>query len=226
MFHDFLDLIFPRLCYGCDRDLTKNEKIICTSCVHNLPVADHHLEPDNHVEKIFYGRIPVKNATALLLFEKKGMVQKLIHNLKYRGHREIGNFLGGWLGAELKEIPAWKEVDLVIPVPLHKQKLRKRGFNQVTDFGLELAAALNAQYREDILLKVTATQTQTIKKRFARWGSIDETFILQNSDSLKDVHILLVDDLVTTGATLEACAQKLLQIPGAKLSIATMAVTH
>lgn len=226
MFHDFLDLIFPRLCYGCDKDLTKNEKIICTSCIHNLPVADHHLEPDNPVEKIFYGRIPVKNATALLLFEKKGMVQKLIHNLKYRGHREIGNFLGAWLGAELKEIPAWKEVDLVIPVPLHKQKLRKRGFNQVTDFGLELAEALNAQYREDILLKVTATQTQTIKKRFARWGSIDETFILQNLDSLKDVHILLVDDLVTTGATLEACAQKLLQIPGAKLSIATMAVTH
>lgn len=226
MFHDFLDLIFPRLCYGCETTLTTNEKIICTSCLHALPIADHYLESENPVEKIFYGRIPVENATALLLFEKKGVVQKLIHNLKYRGHREIGNFLGAWLGTDLKDIPAWQEIDLVIPVPLHKQKLRKRGFNQVADFGQELAKALEVQYRDDVLLKVTATQTQTIKKRFARWGSFDETFVLQHEKSLEGKHILLADDLVTTGATLEACAHKLLQVPGVKISIATMAVTH
>lgn len=226
MFHDFINLIYPRLCYGCETSLKKNEKILCTSCLHALPIADHHLEKDNLVEKIFYGRIPVENATSLLLFEKKGMVQKLIHNLKYRGHEEIGPFLGNWLGSELKDINDWQEVTMVIPVPLHKQKLKKRGYNQVAGFGQEMAQALNVPYRDNILLKVSATKTQSLKKRFARWGSIDETFVLQNVDALKDQHVLLVDDLVTTGATLEACAQKLLQTPGMKISIATMAVTH
>lgn len=226
MFHDFLDLIFPRVCYGCETSLTLNEKVLCTSCLHNVPIADHHLAKDNPTEKIFYGRIPVENATSLLLFEKKGMVQKLIHNLKYRGHEEIGSFLGTWLGSEIRELPAWKDVTMIIPVPLHKQKLRKRGFNQVAKFGQEISKALQVPYRDDVLLKVSATQTQTIKKRLARWGSIDETFVLENENSLENAHILLVDDLVTTGATLEACALKLLKIPGVKISIATMAVTH
>ncbi len=226
MFHDFLDLLYPRMCYGCEMALTSNEKILCTTCLHGLPLADHHLQTDNPVEKIFYGRIPVENATSLLLFEKKGVTQKLIHNLKYRGHQEIGNFLGTWLGAELKELPAWKEITMVIPVPLHKQKLKKRGFNQVAQFGMEIAKALKIPYRDDVLLKISASQTQTLKKRFARWGTFKETFILENKNALKDAHVLLVDDLVTTGATLEACAHKILTVPGIKISVATMAVTH
>ncbi len=226
MFHDFLNLLYPRMCYGCETALLNNEKILCTPCLHSIPIADHHLENGNAVEKIFYGRIPVENAAALLLFEKKGLVQKLIHNLKYKGHEEIGSFLGSWLGAELKDISKWNAVDLVIPVPLHKQKLKKRGYNQVAQFGKEIAAALEIPYREDILLKVSATQTQTVKKRFARWGTIEETFTVQNHDILRGAHVLIADDLVTTGATLEACAHKLLEVPGVKISIATMAVTH
>lgn len=226
MFHDFLDLLYPRVCYGCETALLTNEKVLCTSCLHALPIADHHLEPDNAVEKIFYGRIPVENAASLLLFEKKGMVQKLIHNLKYRGHEEIGSFLGAWMGSELEEIEPWQNVTLVIPVPLHKKKLKKRGFNQVAQFGIEIAKALQVPYRDDLLLKVSATKTQTLKKRFARWGNIEETFVLHQTEILEGAHVLLVDDLVTTGATLEACAQKLLKVPGIKISIATMAVTH
>ena len=226
MFHDFLNLLYPKLCNACESSLKSNERILCTSCLHAIPVADHHLEKDNPVEKIFYGRVPVENATALLLFEKKGMVQKLIHNLKYRGHEEIGSFLGGWLGSELQQIPEWQEITMVIPVPLHKKKLKIRGYNQVAGFGEELAKALKVPYRDDILLKVNATQTQTLKKRLARWGSIDETLVLDNTSTLENAHVLLVDDLVTTGATLEACAQKLLKIPQLKISIATMAVTH
>ncbi|MCC8359314.1 ComF family protein [Salinimicrobium sediminilitoris] len=226
MFHDFLNLLYPKLCYSCESTLKTNEYILCTSCLHELPIADHHLEKDNPVEKIFYGRIPVENATSLLLFEKKGMVQKLIHNLKYRGHKEIGPFLGTWLGSELKEIPAWQKITIVIPVPLHRKKLRIRGFNQVAGFGEEIAKALEVPYREDLLLKITATKTQTIKKRLARWGTIDETFVINDPGALENAHVLLVDDLVTTGATLEACAHKLLQIPNLKISIATMAVTH
>ncbi len=226
MFHDFLNLLYPKLCYSCESTLKTNENILCTSCLHELPIADHHLEKDNPVEKIFYGRIPVENATSLLLFEKKGMVQKLIHNLKYRGHKEIGPFLGTWLGSELKEIPAWQKITMVIPVPLHRKKLRIRGYNQVAGFGEEIAKALEVPYREDHLLKITATKTQTIKKRLARWGTIDETFVINDPGALENAHVLLVDDLVTTGATLEACAHKLLQIPNLKISIATMAVTH
>ena len=226
MFHDFINLLYPKLCYSCESTLKANESILCTACLHALPIADHHLEKGNPVEKIFYGRIPLENATALLLFEKKGMVQKLIHNLKYRGHEEIGPFLGSWLGNELKEIPAWREISVVIPVPLHRKKLKIRGFNQVAGFGREIANALAVPYRDDLLLKVSATKTQTLKKRLARWGSIDETFELNESSSLEHSHVLLVDDLVTTGATLEACAHKLLKIPNIKISIATMAVTH
>ncbi|MCY2686306.1 ComF family protein [Salinimicrobium sp. TH3] len=226
MFHDFLNLLYPKLCNSCESTLKTNENILCTSCLHELPIADHHLEKDNPVEKIFYGRIPVENATSLLLFEKKGMVQKLIHNLKYRGHKEIGPFLGTWLGSELKEIPAWQKITMVIPVPLHQKKLRIRGFNQVAGFGEEIAKAFEVPYREDLLLKITATKTQTLKKRLARWGTIDETFVVKDPGILENAHVLLVDDLVTTGATLEACAHKLLQIPNLKISIATMAVTH
>ncbi|WP_029033947.1 ComF family protein [Salinimicrobium terrae] len=226
MFHDFINLLYPKLCCSCETTLNTNENILCTSCLHELPIADHHLEKDNPVEKIFYGRIPVENATSLLLFEKKGMVQKLIHNLKYRGHKEVGPFLGAWLGSELKELSAWQEITVVVPVPLHRKKLRIRGFNQVAGFGQEIAKSLEVPYRDDLLLKITATKTQTIKKRLARWGTIDETFIIHNSSSLENAHVLLVDDLVTTGATLEACAQKLLKIPNLRISIATMAVTH
>lgn len=226
MFHDFLDLLYPRVCHGCETSLKSNEQILCTACLHALPIANHHFERSNAVEKIFYGRIPVENASSLLLFEKKGMVQKLIHDLKYRGYEEIGTFLGRWLGSELQQLQEWQDVTAVVPVPIHNQKLKKRGFNQVTLFGREIAAALNAPYIDDVLLKVTATQTQTVKKRFARWGSIDETMVVEKPETLKDKHVLLVDDLVTTGATLEACAQKLLKIPGVKISIATMAVTH
>ena len=226
MFHDFLNLLYPKLCFGCESHLNTNENILCTSCLHELPIASQHLEKDNPVEKIFYGRIPVKNATSLLLFEKKGMVQKLIHNLKYRGHKEISPFLGKWLGTELKDLPAWKEITVVIPVPLHRKKEKIRGFNQVEGFGQELARALEVPYRNDLLLKVTATKTQTLKKRLARWGTIEETFVVNQPAVLENAHVLLVDDLVTTGATLEACAHKLLQIPQLEISIATMAVTH
>ena len=226
MFHDLLDILYPRVCYVCDKVLAKNQNVLCSRCLHDLPVADFHLEKENPVEQIFYGRLPLENATALLLFEKKGMVQKLIHNLKYRGHEEIGTYFGKWLGEELKQQPSYAGISAVIPVPLHKKKLRKRGYNQVAKFAAQIAEALEVPYVDDVLLKLSSTQTQTLKTRFARWGSIEETFSLNNEKRLAGAHILLVDDLVTTGATLEACAQKLLQIRGTRISIATMAVTH
>ncbi|GAA4312120.1 ComF family protein [Pontixanthobacter gangjinensis] len=205
--------------------MLKNEHIICTSCLHDLPITNYHLDNDNPVKKVFFGRVKIAKATSLLHFRKKAGVQHLIHDLKYRGHREIGAYLGKWLGEELAAVPDYSEIDLVIPVPLHKSRLKERGYNQVEDFGKEIAKQLNAEYVDNLLLKVSSTQTQSLKDRLSRWGKLEDTLVIQNSEQAVGKHILVVDDLVTTGSTLEACAHKLLEIPGIELSIATMAIT-
>ncbi|MUP42421.1 ComF family protein [Christiangramia aestuarii] len=225
MFHDFVDLLYPRLCHICEAEMLKNEHIICTSCLHDLPITNYHLDNDNPVKKVFFGRVKIAKATSLLHFRKKAGVQHLIHDLKYRGHREIGAYLGKWLGEELAAVPDYSEIDLVIPVPLHKSRLKERGYNQVEDFGKEIAKQLNAEYVDNLLLKVSSTQTQSLKDRLSRWGKLEDTLVIQNSEQAVGKHILVVDDLVTTGSTLEACAHKLLEIPGIELSIATMAIT-
>ena len=206
--------------------MLKNESILCTSCLHDLPVTNYHLDNENPVKKVFYGRVKIEKATSLLHFRKKAGVQHLIHDLKYRGHREIGTYLGKWLGEELSMLPDYTDIDIVVPVPLHKSRLKERGYNQVEDFGKEIAIRINAVYRDDILLKVTSTQTQSLKDRLSRWGKLEDTLIIQNTENVHNKHILIVDDLVTTGSTLEACAHKLFEIPGVKLSIATMAITN
>jgi len=225
MFHDFINLLYPGVCHICDAELLKNEKLICTSCLHDLPITSYHLDNENPVIKVFYGRVKIEKATALLHFRKKAGVQQLIHDLKYRGHREIGTYFGKWLGKELADSDWFGKIDVIIPVPLHKSKLKQRGYNQVEDFGKELATALNAEYIDDVLLKISSTQTQTLKDRLSRWGKLKDTLLVQNSEKIRGKHILLVDDLVTTGATLEACAQKLNETPQVKISIATMAIT-
>lgn len=226
MFHDFLNLLYPRICNACDTELRTNEKVICTKCLHGLPVINNFREEENDTEKIFFGRIKIENAASLLLFEKKSLTQNLIHNLKYRKQEEVGEFLGSWVGNELKSSEKFRNVTAVVPVPLHKSKLKKRGFNQVEKFGIEIAAALEVPYIDEVLVKKSGSKTQTLKTRFARWGSMEENFYVENPELLKNAHILLVDDLVTTGATLEACATKLYTIPGVKVSIATMAITR
>lgn len=223
MFHELINLFFPKICQICDNPLLKNEQIICLRCLHELPVTNYHLNNENPVKKVFYGRVSLENATSLLIFRKKGSVQKLIHQLKYKGQQEIGPFLGTWLGAELEKIPAYREMDAVIPVPLHKLRLRSRGFNQVEGFGKEIAKALKIPYLDQVLLKKSFSTTQTIKGRLARWGNIEETFILDRPQEIQNKHVLLVDDLITTGATLEACANTIKQAGGVKISIATMA---
>lgn len=225
MFHDLINLFYPKICNCCEKELVKNEKVVCTLCLHKLPVTNFHSDNDNTVKKVFYGRLSIENATSLLYFRKKGMVQNLIHNLKYRGHKEIGVFLGQWLGEELKNEMAYNGIEAIVPVPLHRKKLRSRGFNQVEGFGKEIARSLNSKYIDNVLVKKSASRTQTLKKRLGRWGTIEETFSVEKTEKLRNKHILLVDDLITTGATMEACAGKLLEIEGIKISLATMAIT-
>ena len=218
-----LNLLFPKICNGCKSKLAKGEDIICAVCRHNLPLACFHRTNDDTMKNIFYGRFSLENATALLLFQKKGITQEILHNLKYRGQKKISDFFGKWLGAELTKNANYSSIDLVIPVPLHKTRLKKRGYNQVSGFGKEIAKSLNIPYREDILLKVSQTDSQVFKKRITRFGA-ESVFKLLKPKEILNKHILLVDDIVTTGATLENCAQQLLKSSNTKLSIATMAI--
>ncbi len=219
-----VDLFFPPVCMACNAIIPEKKLVICVDCRHNLPVTNFHFDDSDYVKKVFYGRLELENATSLLRFHKKGIVQQLIHNLKYRGHEGIGEFLGNWLGEELKDIESYKNIDLVIPVPLHKSKLKKRGYNQVAKFGQQIAEALEVPYEDEVLVKTSSTLTQVFKKREARWQRNNQIFTIQNVERLNGKHILLVDDIITTGATMEACANILTKTHNNKLSIATMAI--
>jgi ComF family protein len=221
---NLLNIFFPKVCYGCSHLLADNESFICTQCRHDLPVTNYHLNADNSIEKIFYGRVQLINVTALLLFEKKGIVQHLLHNLKYKGHEDIGMFLGQWLGHELAAVENYRDIDIIIPVPLHKKKQRKRGYNQVANFGIEIAKALNAHYLDNVLIKISDTKTQVFKKRIARWNDENEIFTIENNVLIEGKHVLLVDDIITTGATIEACVNVLNRAKNVKISVATMAI--
>jgi ComF family protein len=217
-----LNLLFPRLCNGCGQQLFTGEDIICASCLFELPLACYHRTGDDSLKRLFYGRIPIEEATALLVFQKKGLVQQLIHNLKYRRQQQISCFLGNWLGADLVEYNCFLTVELVVPVPLHPSRERKRGYNQVTGFGRALADKLNATFCDHLLLKKRPTATQVIKSRIKRYQG-HKGFFIRDVSALRGRHVLLVDDLVTSGATIEACAEQLFDAGIAKLSIATMA---
>ena len=224
MLSSIINLFFPQTCGCCLSTLSDNEHCICTDCRHRLPVTNFHKTNDDTVKKVFYGRAKIEYATALFRFEKKGVVQQLIHQLKYKGQEDIGVFLGEWLGEDLKTIEDYKTIDVVVPVPLHKKKRKTRGYNQVTKFGVKITEALNVEYIDDVLIKVTNSASQVNKKRFARWNNSNELFSATNLDRIANKHILLVDDIITTGATLEACILELNKAENVKISIATMAI--
>src|SRR5699024_1205922 len=218
------DLFFPKICAACELTLLKNEEVICTECLHKLPIIPFE-EAEELVKNPFYGRVPVAHAAALLYYQKKGLTQHLIHRLKYYGDERISGYLGTWLGSYLKEEKWIKTLDFIIPVPLHKNRKRKRRYNQVTGFGKSLAKLFDCQYSEDILIKVFNSRTQVFKDRFARTELKGAYFTLKNAEKLKDKHILLIDDIITTGATMETCAKILQKAKPEKISFVSMALT-
>lgn len=218
-----LNVLFPKGCAGCRNKLLPSENLLCTSCRHALPLICHHRNGSDGMKTIFYGRVPITNATAMLQFTKKGLTQELLHNLKYRGQEKISSFFGSWLGQELAELRNYRAIDCVIPVPIHKHKKRKRGYNQVTGFAKEIAMALQKPMIEDVLLKSGRSTSQVFKQRFTRFGP-SELFIVKYSEKIQGKHVLLVDDIVTTGATLETCASKLVKEGAREISLATMAI--
>lgn len=224
LWNDFISLIYPANCSSCERDLYKSEKSICLICESKLPKTNFHDTEENPVEKTLFGRFNYKAATAFLYFSKKGMVHKLLHELKYNDNIDIGVKMGELFGQNLKKSERFNEFDYIIPVPLHKKKERKRGYNQ----SLKLVEGLNNIYNStisnNILYRNTANATQTKKNRWQRWENVSSIFQVKDAKSLENKKILLVDDVITTGATIEACAMALNQIKGIELSIACLAI--
>ncbi|WP_035899898.1 ComF family protein [Leeuwenhoekiella sp. MAR_2009_132] len=219
-----LKLFYPDQCSACDELLGIGEKLICTSCRHALPLAHFHTTTYNPILKLLYGRTSVENAAALFYFDKKTRVQHLIHNLKYKGQERVSAYLGEWLGSELMATEAFKTIDCVIPVPLHKKRLKARGYNQVAGFGKAIATALQKPYLDDVLYRTKATNTQVFLGRSFRSTEVIDSFALRENNTLAGKHILLVDDLITTGGTVEGCALALNTTTNIKLSVAVMAI--
>ncbi|MDQ6528781.1 ComF family protein [Flavobacterium sp. LHD-85] len=226
MINYLINLFFPKVCSACHSLLLQNETVFCTVCRHEMPLTQYHLNPKNEAVKKFYGKIDIQFASAFLYFNKKGMVQELIHNLKYKGHQEIGTVLGNWYAEDLKEVSFEIPFDAIIPVPLHKRKFKERGYNQVTTFGKAIASGFEIPFAENILIRKLYTKTQSKKNLLGRSENIENIFDVKFSESDHNKHFLIVDDVLTTGATLEACSKALLKIPGVKISILCMAMAH
>ncbi len=223
LFYDLAGLLFPRLCNACGSPLLKAERIICLKCGYDLPYTDFHLFVDNPLARQFWGRVPLHGATALLYFNKGGKTQKMIHNLKYQQQTGIGLFLGRKIGEHLLNTEHYQDIDLIIPVPLHPRKMRARGYNQSQFLAEGIAEILGIQINNKTLIRKTATQSQTKKDRYTRFQNLQHTFKVMDKNVLQGKHILLVDDVVTTGATLESCATELQKYSVKKLSIAAAA---
>jgi ComF family protein len=223
LFNDFISLFFPRLCYACDDALRKNEDVLCSICLNHLPKTDFHLKKDNPIAKLFWGRADIQAATAYYYFHKGDKVQHLIHQLKYKGARKVGLFVGEQMGIELRESSTFASVNMIVPVPLHPKKEKQRGYNQSEIFGAGLSRGLRKPMNKNILYRKQYTETQTRKTRSERWKNVKNVFSIYNPETFAGKHLLLVDDVITTGSTLEACIHALETIPDVKISITAMA---
>ncbi len=220
---DFLHLFYPECCSACSNALVKGERIICTDCLLELPQTDYHLDPGNHLRRRLEGRIPLMHVLAFLKFTKNGRIQHLLHNLKYRRQPEIGVALGKLYAHKLKDAGLALGVDMLIPVPLHETRLRKRGYNQSAKFAEGLAEILEIPVCEKALIRKSRTDTQTRKNKLRRWENVSEVFGVIDNSSISGKHILIADDVITTGATVEACGHALLANGADKISIACIA---
>jgi ComF family protein len=221
---DFISLLFPRICAACGNSLWKQEETVCLSCEFHLPRTNFHLSLENLVSRLFWGRVNLESAAAYLYFNKGNKVQRLIHQLKYKGRRDIGIYFGRQYGQHLRYSPFFQTVQLIVPVPLHTKKLMQRGYNQSEQFAIGLGESMKIPVDPDAICRRKETETQTKKSRFRRWQNVADVFEVKDPGSLAMKHVLLVDDVITTGATLESCIRALSSIHGIRISVATIAV--
>jgi ComF family protein len=220
---DLLSLFFPEVCVGCKRTLIRQEECICTHCKFSLPYTGFHLEEENQAVKKLWGRVPVENVVSYIYFINGSHVQQIMHSIKYRNNPLVAQFLGRRYGAELNAAELFKEADLIVPVPLHKKRLVQRGYNQSEYFGKGLSESMGIDMHTKTLKRTQHRKSQTTRNRYERYENTKGIFKITKPENIVNQHILLVDDVLTTGATLEACAQALLQVKGVKVSIITLA---
>lgn len=226
MWSSFLNLLFPKLCFGCEEILLNNEDIICLRCKTSLPFTYHWSMQKNEATQKFYGRIPIEYASSLLYYSKGGIVSNILHHLKYRNQPEISYYLGKLYAHQLRNNPYYKNINAIIPVPLHKDKLRNRGYNQLDGFALALSEEMKVPIANHLLYKSKNYSSQTKKNIFDRTSKTEEKFEIKYNLEDSDKHYLLIDDILTTGGTIESCGKKILQIPNCKISIACLATTR
>jgi ComF family protein len=223
LWDDFISLLFPRLCYACGNHLLRNENLICTECFVVIPRTNYHMDENNPVAQLFWGRCLIQKAAAFSFYNKGSRIRNLIHNLKYKGIKEIGYELGRIYGLTLKSSGFTNNINLIIPVPLHPAKKRIRGFNQSDSISEGLADVVGLTVDKDTLIRTTVSATQTKRSRYERWTNVEGIFHVTDPEIIRGMHILLVDDVITTGSTIESCANELLKIDGVKVSVAALA---
>ncbi len=218
----FIGIIYPRPCAACGNILYRQEKVLCIRCVLDLPKTGFHADPDNEVAQIFWGRVRVEHATSYMYFYDQSRYRRILHEIKYKGWQQLGIEMGRMFGEELLPTP-FGQVDLIHPVPLHPAKQKARGFNQSELIAEGMAEILQKPVETSLISRISDSGTQTHKTRYERWQNVEGIFRVVKEDMLRDRHVLLVDDVITTGATLEACASAVLLIEGTRVSIATLA---
>jgi ComF family protein len=223
-FSDFIQLFAPKICPLCSSLLHEKSYSICFVCSNNLPFTELHLQPyNNNLVKIFWGRVHIEAAASFLFFQKGLKAQKILHLLKYKNKPEIGTEIGRKYGDILKNTRPFNTADLIIPVPLHKKKLKKRGYNQSEMFAKGLSESMNIPIDTHSLQRIEFTETQTKKSRLLRWENVKEKFSLSHSEQIANKHVVIVDDVITTGATIESCIQELSKAENVKISIIAIA---
>jgi ComF family protein len=216
-------LFFPNLCIACQQNTPQPSVPVCTTCENNLSLTHFHQQKENAMMERFWGRVRIEYAASFYYFSKNSVIQELMHALKYQHKAQIGVMLGEWYGHELKDSP-FAKVDYIIPVPLHFKRFHERGYNQSEMIAKGLSNILGIPYYSDILIRSEYTETQTKKSRSERFDNVKDAFQIEKSNLIEGKHILLIDDILTTGATLEACAFRVLEIPNTKVSILTIAM--
>lgn len=222
--NDLVSLFYPELCPCCGMLLNHTEKIICLSCQYLLPRTGFEHYADNPVARLFYGKVHIHGALACYFFAKHGRMQPLIHELKYKSNREVGLFLGRETGKAVLSSSLYSDVSFLVPVPLHPKRERKRGYNQSEIIARGINQVSGIKVLVNNLVRGVATQTQTRKSREERWKNVKDIFAVQHPEALVGKHVLLIDDVITTGSTIEGCVKVLEPIEGIRISVAAVAV--
>ncbi len=221
----FLQLFYPHQCLGCSSDFLRLNHLLCGRCIHQLPETGFFGQENNPIEKAFYGRIRLEHAAALYYFTKDSLVQELMIQLKYRGNRDVGLFFGRMIGHALRVSGRFADIDFLVPLPLNAKKQFKRGYNQAELICYGISEICGLPLLTNTVVRKQFTESQTTQNRVARWLNMEGVFEVRYPEQLTNKHILLVDDVITTGATLEACGSYILAVPGTRLSIAAAAYT-